>query len=194
MPFIALAVAVAAALGGGAAMAAERSLPGDALWSFKIHVNESLQTSLAGSAEARATRHIEAIETRMEEAEQLVAEGRLDTRAHARIEQNVNAHTMKITNVIADLEAAGNLDAAADIAARYQATVAARAAALAEIESDASEKVSASLSPLLIQVRAALDHASELSADTSAKAAAHSSTNTTAEAGVDADTGINLGI
>lgn len=194
MPFVVLAVTVAAALGGSAAVVADRSLPGDPLWSFKVHVNESLQTSLAGSVEATANRHIEAIDARLTEAEHLAAQGRLSAQAQASIKTNFDTHTKAVASAIAELETAGKVDAAADVAARYQATIAARTAALAEAQINASEEVSASLSPILVEVRATLDHASELSAEASAKAAVESSSATAVKAGVDGDTGINLGI
>ena len=173
MPFIALAVAIAAALGGGATLAANNSLPGDALWSYKVHVNEGLRTTFAGSAEAKADTHIDAIRARVQETERVAAEGRLTAQANASISANFDFHTQAVAEAIAKLEAKGNYDAAADVAARYQAAVAAHAAALAQAqaraEADASSDVD--LSPLILKVRTALDEASEMSAEASANAA-----------------------
>ncbi|MEK7068486.1 MAG: hypothetical protein AAB964_01585, partial [Patescibacteria group bacterium] len=130
MPFIALAVAIAAALGGGATLAAENSLPGDALWSYKVHVTEGIRAGFAPTAEAKAQAHIDAIETRMHETEELAAEGRLDASAQTNIEKNFDIHADAIAKKIAELQAAGDFEIAADIAARYQAAIAARTAAL----------------------------------------------------------------
>lgn len=185
MPIIAIAVALAAALGGGATIAAQNSLPGDALWSFKVHVNEEIRTAFAGSAEAKADTHIDAIEARLAEAQTLAAEGRLDAKTQTNISANFDAHAKAVAQVIAKLEAANNFDAAADIAARYQATVAAEAASLAQASVTADANTHASLSPLLLKVRTTLDQASELSAEASAKAAAQTSAGVNINASLD---------
>lgn len=194
MPFIAVAVAIAAALGGGATLAAENALPGDALWSYKVNVNENIRSSFAGSTEAKAEAHINAIEQRMQETEKLATEGQLTAETQASIETNLDLHTTAVTRYIADLEAAGDVEAAADIAARYQATIAARAAALAQAEVNAPEDSEAALSPILVKIRTTLDHASEMSANASAQAAAKTSANTTIDTSVDADAGVQIGL
>ena len=112
MPFIAIAIAIAATLGGGATVAAQNSLPGDALWSFKVHVNEQVRTAFAGSAEAKADTHIADIESRLTETELLASEGRLDAQVAANIAANFDAHADAVAQTIAELEAAQNFDAA----------------------------------------------------------------------------------
>ncbi|MES2006505.1 MAG: hypothetical protein V4436_00185 [Patescibacteria group bacterium] len=58
MPFIAIAVMVALALGGGVTVAADQAKPGEALYSYKVHINDavrheyhSIKASLSGEAE-----------------------------------------------------------------------------------------------------------------------------------------------
>lgn len=169
MPFVALAIALAAALGGGATVAAHNSLPGDALWSYKTRVSEGIRTTLAGSTEARAAAHLAAIESRLIEAERLAAEGRLDAAANKSLVANFDMHAKALADTVAALQEAGRFAAAADIAARFQATVAARAAALAQSSSVAATGDESS--PLLLTLRTTLDQASDMSAEASAKAA-----------------------
>ena len=61
MPFIAIAVVLALTLGGGVTVAADQAKPGDALYSYKVHVNDAvrheyhaLKASISGEAEADA--------------------------------------------------------------------------------------------------------------------------------------------
>jgi len=63
---------------GGASVAAESSLPGDVLYPVKINVTENVKSMLALSDESEAKLHSELAAKRIEEAEALAAESRLD--------------------------------------------------------------------------------------------------------------------
>lgn len=177
MPFIAIALLIAAALGGGASVAAQNSLPGDALWGFKVGINENIEAALAAEGKAQADFDIAAIETRMNEASRLAADGRLDAGAQAQIEANFDAHAASVQAQIERLQVKGDYSGAADVAARFQATVAAHASALAGAKANASANTNASaqasLSKLIGKVQATLDTANTLSAEASTEAAAN---------------------
>lgn len=195
MPFIAIALIIAAAIGGGTSVAAQNALPGDALWGFKVGVNENVRAALAPEGKAQADFDISAIETRMEEASKLAAEGRLDASAQADLEANFGAHAQNVKKQVEKLQAKGDYSAAADVAARFQATVAAHASGLAEAQSHVSGNASANaqavLSNLINKVQATLDVASNLSADASAQAAANADTGTSNSAGGNSSSGGN---
>ncbi len=190
MPFITIALLIAAALGGGASVAAQNSLPGDALWGFKVGVNENIQAALAADGKAQADFDIGAIETRMKEAATLSSEARLTADVRADIESNFDAHVKSVQEQVAKLEAKGDYSAAADVAARFQATIASNASVLsdagaktessAEASAEVKASVRSSLEGLMLKVRGTLDSASALSAEASAKAAANADTGTTA--------------
>ena len=173
MPFIAIALLVAAALGGGVSVAANNSLPGDALWGFKTAVNENVRAALAIGAEAQADWDISAAATRLAEAKELAAKGELNAEAQAALTANIQRHAEHLENIVAKLQAAGKADVAADIAARFQAQLAQRHSAIASASQDSS--VQASIAPFLSQVRSTLDAAANLSASASANAAAQGS-------------------
>lgn len=124
MPFIAIALVIAATLGGGTAAAAQASLPGDVLWGFKVYVNESVAGAFAASDQAHADWDINTIKTRLSEAEELSAKGQLSTDTQAVIAANLKLHADSITNTVAKLQATGDTQTAANIAARYQAQLA----------------------------------------------------------------------
>lgn len=173
MPFIAIALLLAAAIGGGTSVAAQNALPGDALWGFKVGVNESVGAALAPSGKAQADFDIAAMESRMKEATTLAANGKLSADAKADVETNFEAHAKSVQAEIAKLEDSGDYSGAADVAARFQAAVATHASALADANGSATAEVKANLGDLIAKVRGTLDAASTLSAKASADAAAN---------------------
>lgn len=206
MPFIAIALIVAAALGGGTSFAAQSALPGDALWGFKVGVNERIAETMAVGEKAKADADISHAQTRLEEAAKLAAEGRLDASAQAKIQGNFDAHTRAVAERVAALQAKGDYAAAADVAARFQATVATHATALANAKARASTNANANaqavLGNLINKVQATLDTASSLSAEAAssspvgANANIQSGTNVKSGAGginINSETGIEAG-
>ncbi len=184
MPFIALALIVAAALGGGTSVAAQQAMPGDALWGFKTSVNENIQATFAAGDKAKADLDIKLAETRLDEAAKLAASGKLDADTQAQIQGNFDAHVTAVTKHVEALQAKGEYAAAADVAARFQATVARHASALAEARTNANTHAQAALGKVIDRVRATLDAAGTLSANASTEAAAHPDSDTK-EAGDD---------
>lgn len=124
MPFIAIALVIAAALGGGTAALAQNSLPGNPLWDFKVNVNESVQGALATSDTAKADWDLNAIEARIAEAKALNEKGTLDASAQTELSANIKDHAAGVENVIAKLQMDGDMQDANDIATRYQADLA----------------------------------------------------------------------
>lgn len=78
MKTIIVASLVIALLGGGTVSAAEKTVPGDALYPIKIHVNEKARAAVAVSAAAKAELRADIAARRLEEAEKLAAEGKLN--------------------------------------------------------------------------------------------------------------------
>lgn len=159
MPFIALALVIAAALGGSTAALAQNSLPGDVLWGFKVQVNESVAGAFSASDDlTRANWDLASIRTRLTEAQQLTEQGKLTTHTQAAIAANITGHTQDVTRIIAKLQQQGDTEHAATIAGQYQAELA---------TADASANVPGDTT-LATTVRTALEAASNLSASVSA--------------------------
>ncbi len=68
-------------LGGSAASAAEGALPGEALYSFKVNVNEEIASLAAQTPEAKREWNTRRVERRLLEAEELAANGDLSPEA-----------------------------------------------------------------------------------------------------------------
>ncbi len=163
MPIIAIALLVAAALGGGTAYAAESSLPGDPLWNFKTTVNEGVQGVFAQGTEAKADWDLNLINDRLEEAAQLASADKLDPQVQTEIEANFDAHVTHVAQLVAKLQADGKADVASKIATKLQATLA-QGAQSVDAVATANEHAS-----LVADLRSMLDASANLSADASNK-------------------------
>jgi len=198
MPFIAIALLIAAAIGGGTSVAAQNALPGDALWGFKVGVNENIQAALAAEGKAQADFDIAAIKSRLKEAGELSANAKLDAGAQADIEANFESHAKSVMKQIEKLQAKGDYSEAADVAVRLQAAIASQASGLsnatAQVEARGSAQAQSVLNSLLVKVRGTLETASTVSADASAKAAANAEadSSTSGSGSVETDTSVKV--
>src|SRR3989339_848820 len=75
--------------GGGVAMAAEKSLPGELLYPIKIHINERAKSLTAVSPEAKGKFEVEKLEQRLQEAEILSNRGELNPESRAILEKRL---------------------------------------------------------------------------------------------------------
>ena len=139
MPFIVIALMLAAVIGGGTSIAAQSALPGDALWGFKVVINERLQPS----------NDIAAIQTRLQEAKELSEQGKLNAKERADILSNIDEHAAAVEKQINNCRSIGDYTTAAALATNLQAALAGAAGVL--------------------DVRTMLDVASGLSAEANAK-------------------------
>lgn len=92
MPFIILLTVM---VGGGTSFAAQGALPGDFLYPVKTEINEPVRSVLAIGANAEANLQAKIVTERIAEAEELEAEGKLDSDARARLSASVQAHLAK---------------------------------------------------------------------------------------------------
>lgn len=89
----ALAAVLILVLGTGSlSYAAESALPGETLYSVKIHVNEKVQTALAVTPEAKAYWEAKRAERRVKEAKRLADAGRLTPETNDTLIVAFNAH------------------------------------------------------------------------------------------------------
>jgi hypothetical protein len=105
--------------GAGVSFAAENALPGDALYSLKVDVNEPIVAALSVSSESKALWNAERAERRLEEAAKLASDDRLTDTLKEELEQQFDAH---VENVVTDIERleTTNSPVAADIAAQLE--------------------------------------------------------------------------
>lgn len=123
--FATIFLAILIALGGGTAAAAENAAPGDALYPFKIHVNESIRGALAVSTDAEADWQSTRAVRRLEEAAGLAAEGKLDIETREKLRAKFAAHQEKAERLLAELSAKGKTEAAASVSSHIEANLSA---------------------------------------------------------------------
>lgn len=132
MPIVAIMLAVMLA-GGGVSFAAEQSLPGDALYPVKVSVNEEVREAFTLRQEAKAEWQIRRAERRLEEAEQLSVDGKLDAETRERIEVNFEKHIVRIRERVKMFEEKNDLRSATDVSARFETALQAHADVLAKL-------------------------------------------------------------
>jgi len=102
-------------VGTSTSFAAEKSIPGDALYAIKVSINEPVRVALAVSPKSKATVATELVQRRLEEATQLAVEKKL---TH---EDSVSLAARIQTSVRASEDAAGILETAGDHEAALEA-------------------------------------------------------------------------
>lgn len=132
--FATIFLAMLIALGGGTATAAEKAAPGDALYPFKIYVNESVRGALAVSTDAEADWQSTRAVRRLEEAAGLAAEGRLDIETREKLRTQFAAHQEKAERLLAELSAKGKTEAAAAVSSHIEANLSAYSEALTSLK------------------------------------------------------------
>lgn len=135
---VAAALALVFIFGSGVSYAAEGALPGDALYSVKTKINESVKVALATDTEAKASVQMELAERRIEEAAALAAENRLDAETQQSLAVAFEAHAQNATQEVATIDET-DASAAAEITSRFETRLAAHEEVLALVsEADAT--------------------------------------------------------
>ena len=74
---------------GGTSFAAQNAVPGDVLYPVKIGVNENVKTAVTFGADAEATLQAQLLKERLEEAETLAKEGKLEGELAVTVRNNI---------------------------------------------------------------------------------------------------------
>lgn len=127
-------------LGGSTVYASQAALPGDVLYTVKVGVAEPVRAALAFSSKAKLSVHTEIAEERLEEAQELAAEGRLSADAALQIETSLEAHVQEVEALALKVEEV-NPDVAGEVSATLESALAINSAILASLgdESDDSD-------------------------------------------------------
>lgn len=150
----ALAVVLVMVLSSGTAFAAQGALPGDVLYAVKVNVNENIQTALATTPQQKAQVNASLAEERLQEAEMLAAQGKLDATTSSQLAANFDEHA-QAAQTIADHLQTNDPAAAAQISTQFDSSLAAHAAILTELGDDSgSATTSADSNALAMHVRA----------------------------------------
>lgn len=156
---VVLIVALLLGLGGGTSAIAERAVPGEALYGFKTKINEGVRSLVALSAEAKADWEAQVAVRRLEEAEKLAAESRLDAETRAQLEANFESFADRAEERLEKIRETDSR-AAAEIAARFETALKAHERILVGISS-ADEDDEDETDDLIEAVREELEDAAD---------------------------------
>lgn len=120
MPII---IILALMIGSGTSLAAQGAMPGDVLYPVKLSVNERVASWVAVSDEAQADWEVRVATRRLQEAEELSSEGRLDAKALATIEAKFDAHADKVSDRIEEFKAKEDFEAAIEVASNFEVSL-----------------------------------------------------------------------
>lgn len=109
--------------GAGTSLAAETALPGEALYSVKVGVNEKVRAAFAVSDEAEAKLAAELAKRRVAEAAELNAKGKFTGEAEVEIESRLTKHVAKFEEKTAKLSAEGKAALVLEISSDLEAAL-----------------------------------------------------------------------
>lgn len=117
--------------------AAQGSLPGDLLYPVKLSINEKVEMALASDTSAKAALEARLAERRVEEAQTLAAEGRLDAAVAESLAVNFEAHAENAQN-LADASEEAEPGISAQVKTRLSASLAVHGAVLKTLGKESS--------------------------------------------------------
>lgn len=149
MPIALVVIVIALATGSGVSLAAEQSLPGEALYSVKVTVNEKLQTAVAFSTQAKANLEAKLANRRLTEAEKLAVNTELGKEARVQVQDNFEKHTDRVQAHIEALALKGQVATAAEVSSNLEGSLKAHENILSKL----AEKNNKEITILLVQVK-----------------------------------------
>ena len=167
---IGIIAALVLALGLG--FGAEATEPGNVLYPIKTNVNEKIVSAVSLGAEAEGRWQARLTERRLEELEELTAEGRLSANAAARLKNAISVHADATASVSADADA----EAQADIYSRLETALRVHEEILVKLSAEANEEARVHINDVIANLRAKI--AENAQARTEAEAEVVASANT----------------
>ncbi len=107
-------------LGGGTALGANFSLPGDILYPIKININEKLQSFFAVGSNAKIRVQTDLANQRLDEAEKLAFDGKINFVTQEKIKKNFGEHADKLDKLISEIESQGDPEGAVRAGSRFE--------------------------------------------------------------------------
>ncbi len=107
-------------LTGGTAYAAQSSLPGSFLYPVKIHVNEKVESAFAVGPEEKSRVALKQIITRLEEAETLSIQGKMNADTEHDINENILSKSKEIQSNILKIKDSGDINTAILLNAKFK--------------------------------------------------------------------------
>lgn len=163
MAYVTLLLVFAALLGGGLSYEANAALPGDPLYAYKVGVNEKIERALAHTDTATANWDLLVLKERLEEAQTLAKQGRLDAKAQTDVTQNINLHVKNLTAAVDRFQAQGEFQNASQTITRLYDTLDEETQKVYDLSAQGSPTAQFALAPVLVKLRTTLNTVSLIS-------------------------------
>ncbi len=160
---VALSVILILGVGVGTSYAAEGTVPGDTLYPVKIHVNESVQTALAVSDEAKIDWSIRQVHRRLDEAEKLAYRGALSEEKRSEIEARIEKSAARFDTAVLSIADTPDPAVVADAAADFEVALSEKERAFERIATSPSVSKD-SVAPITKRLRAKVEKAQRVRA------------------------------
>ncbi len=143
MPVFA-SLAILLLVGGSVAQAAEGAVPGDLLYPVKTAVTEPVREALAVDSEAKVAVEVWKAERRLEEAQTLAVRAAMTEETTERLEEHFSKHAARVEERLATISDRDPA-LAADLAVKFEASLAAHDAILASLDTPKEKKLRATV-------------------------------------------------
>lgn len=147
--------------GSSAVSAAEGALPGDILYPVKIKVSEPLRGALKMDDVSKAEWEAEKTERRLEEAETLAAQGRLDPASIQTVKENFERSASGFSAIVQSLEERERLEDIVNADIDFEARISAHEQILSVIEHSVATSQRGGIAPLRDAVKESVRKARE---------------------------------
>jgi|GEM_PF-1707567 len=135
--FVPVAVFVILIVFGGTSFAANFALPGQALYGMKVNVNEEMESWMALSPNANARFETVKADRRLKEVEKLtVQKKKITPKAKAQIKENFAKNAQNVKKIVAEIEASGGADLAAEVKEEFENKLEAHSVVLSKLASE----------------------------------------------------------
>jgi hypothetical protein len=121
---------------GGISLAAESSLPGDALYTVKVNINESAKSLVAITPEAKAKFALEIADKRLKEVALLSQKGRLNNQTGLILTKQLAKQADQVKFQVASLVSTNDLKSAQEIALNFESSLRAHELILEKISTN----------------------------------------------------------
>lgn len=142
--FILAGLAIVILFGAGTTAAAERALPGDRLYGFKVRIVEPVVGAFRGTSDKLAMWQASLVSERLSEAETLASEGRLNDERRDKIEKLLDKHTADLNVALDDTARRDSPEKAAGIGESLRESIIVHVRQLDDIIVHASSSTAAS--------------------------------------------------
>ena len=174
LQYMIIALIIALLIGGGTSFAAESALPGDILYPIKVSINEEVRSAVTISDEAQAQWDARRAERRLEEAEKLAAQGRLNAQTRADIESRFETFAQAFQKRVEKIEAKQKTNAAFELHSNFEASLKAHEKILEQLGEE-KENMKTEIQPILVKMRVRLNTEIKARSDADAKVSAETS-------------------